>query len=90
MGFKNKYEKHLYRRIKQVSRDFRKLITKAEFEKAFDLLVVIEAPLAHFFDHIIVNDVDLSARENRLILLSLIRDLFNEIGDLSKLNYNLL
>jgi len=85
LGFKNKYEKHLYRRIKQVSRDFYKLITKAEFEKAFDLLVVIEAPLAHFFDHIVVNDVDLSARENRLILLSLIRDLFNEIGDLSKI-----
>ncbi len=61
------------------------MITKAEFEKAFALLSVIELPLAHFFEHIIVNDVDPNARENRLILLSQIRKLFNEVGDLSKI-----
>jgi glycyl-tRNA synthetase beta chain len=83
LGFKSKYERLLYRRIKQISRDFYKFITKAEFEKAFALLAVIEAPLDHFFEHVVVNDVDNYARENRLILLAMIRDLFNEVGDLS-------
>lgn len=85
LGFKNKYEKLLYRRIKQISKDFYKFITKAEFEKAFGLLAVIEAPLDHFFEHVVVNDVDGNARENRLIVLSMIRDLFNEVGDLSQI-----
>jgi glycyl-tRNA synthetase beta chain len=85
LAFKSKYEKLLYRRIKKISRDFVKMITKAEFEKAFALLSVIEVPLAHFFEHIIVNDIDPNARENRLILLSQIRKLFNEVGDLSKI-----
>jgi glycyl-tRNA synthetase beta subunit len=31
----------------------------------------------------VVNDVDNYARENRLILLAMIRDLFHEVGDLS-------
>jgi glycyl-tRNA synthetase beta chain len=83
LGFKSKYERLLYRRIKQISRDFYKFITKAEFEKAFALLAVIEAPLDHFFEHVVVNDVDNYARENRLILLAMIRDLFHEVGDLS-------
>ena len=84
LGFKSKYERLLYRRIKQISRDFYKFITKAEFEKAFALLAVIEAPLDHFFEHVVVNDVDNYARENRLVLLAMIRDLFHEVGDLSK------
>ncbi|MFM8185814.1 MAG: DALR anticodon-binding domain-containing protein, partial [Alphaproteobacteria bacterium] len=85
LGFKSKYERLLYRRIKQVSKPFHKLVSKAEFEKALALLAVIEAPLAHFFDHIVVNDVDENTRENRLILLSQIRELFNDIGNLSKI-----
>ncbi len=85
LGFKSKYEKLLYRRIKQISKDFYKFIKKAEFEKAFALLAVVELPLDHFFEHVVVNDVDSHARENRLILLSMIRDLFNEVGDLSKI-----
>lgn len=81
---KNKYEDVLNRRIKQVTKDFHKLITKGEFVTAFKLLDVLEAPLAHFFDNVIVNDPDKDLRENRLLLLSTIRSLFNEIGDLSK------
>ncbi len=84
LGFKSKYEKLLYRRIKQISRDYYKFINKAEFEKAFALLAVVETPLDHFFEHVLVNDVDNYARENRLILLAMIRDLFDEVGDLSE------
>jgi len=85
LGFKSKYEKLLYKRLKQISNPFYKLVTNAEFAKAFDLLLIIQLPLSHFFEHVVVNDKDKDIRENRLILLSLIRDLFHEIGDLSKI-----
>jgi glycyl-tRNA synthetase beta chain len=84
LALKNKYERVLYRRIKQVKSPFKKLIIKGEFEAAFKLLNVLEAPLAHFFDHVIVNDADKHLRDNRLTLLAKIRDLFNQVGDLSK------
>lgn len=84
LSFKTKYELVLYRRIKQISRDFRKLVIKGEFEMAFKLLHVLEAPLAHFFDHVVVNDKDKKLRENRLLLLSKIRALFNQVADLTK------
>lgn len=84
LGLKNKYERVLYRRIKQVMSPFRKLIIKGEFETAFKLLNVLEAPLEHFFDHVVVNDKDKHLRENRLTLLAKIRALFNQVGDLSK------
>lgn len=86
LSLRNKYEVTLYRRIKQVSSDFKKLIIKGEFDSAFKLLHVIEAPLSHFFDHVIVNDEDKNTRENRLLLLSKIRKLFNQVADLSKID----
>ena len=85
LAFKNKYEKNLYGAIKNISKDYKKFINKAEFENAINLLVEIEEPLKDFFLNVMVNDVDNSARVNRLILLSLIRDLFNQIGDFSKI-----
>jgi glycyl-tRNA synthetase beta chain len=86
LGLKSQYEKILNRRIKQIYPDFNKFIIKGEFNKAFDLLAIIESPLKNFFDNIRVNDEDKNLRENRLLLLSRIRSLFDMIGDLSKLN----
>ena len=81
---KSKYESALYRRIKQVKADFKKLISKGEFEMAFKLLDILELPLTHFFDHVTVNDKEENLRENRLLILSEIRALFNHVADLSK------
>ncbi len=85
LSLRNKYEKVLYRRVKQIKTDFRKLITKGEFVAAFKLLHVLEAPLTHFFDHLVVNDKDESVRVARLLILSKIRRLFDEVADLSKI-----
>ena len=84
-SFKNKYESLLNKRIKQISRDFKKLITKGEFETAFKLLHVLEVPIQQFFDNVKINDDDKNIRENRLILLSQIRSLFNMVADLSQI-----
>jgi glycyl-tRNA synthetase beta chain len=85
LAFKTRYEKTLYSRIKQVKAGFLKLIIKGDFEAAFKLLHVVEVPLAHFFEHVVVNDSDKHLRENRLQILAKIRGLFEKLGDLSKI-----
>ncbi|GDX36382.1 glycine--tRNA ligase beta subunit [Alphaproteobacteria bacterium] len=86
LGLKSNSEKILNQRVKQIFHEFDDLIGKAEFEKALALTKVLELPLANFFEKVIVNDQDKSLRENRLLLLSRIRFLFNKIGDFSKIN----
>ncbi|NBV05608.1 MAG: glycine--tRNA ligase subunit beta [Proteobacteria bacterium] len=85
LSLKNKYEKTLYSRIKQIRRDFRKLVTKGEFASAFKLLNILEVPLAQFFDNLVINEKDEHIRSNRLLILSKIRDLFDEVADLSNI-----
>ena len=85
LALKNKHERVIYLTIKKVARPFKKLVIKGEFELAFKLLHVLEIPLNQFFDHVIVNDIDKNLRENRLVLLSKIRALFAQVGDLSKI-----
>jgi glycyl-tRNA synthetase beta chain len=85
LTLKNKHERVIYLTIKKVARPFKKLVIKGEFELAFKLLHVLEIPLNQFFDHVIVNDIDKNLRENRLVLLSKIRALFAQVGDLSKI-----
>ena len=85
LTMETKYEKVLHHRIKQVSSHFRKLVIKGEFESAFKLLEVLEAPLSHFFDNVVVNHENKDLRVNRLLLLSRIRTLFDEVGDLSRI-----
>lgn len=85
LGLKTEYEKALKQLIKKITPDFRKLIAAGDFNGAFKLLHLLEQPLTHFFDHVIVNDKNKKVRENRLLLLSEIRSLFNEVADLSKI-----
>ncbi|MFM7816557.1 MAG: DALR anticodon-binding domain-containing protein [Verrucomicrobiota bacterium] len=87
-SLKEKHEKILYRRIKKISSPFRKLVLKGEFESALKMLDIIEIPLANFFDNVIVNEQDNNLRENRLLILSMIRSVFEDIGDLSKIELN--
>lgn len=86
LGLKTKYEKILYRRIKQVNKEFKKMMISAEFEKALSLLHILDVPLKNFFDNVVVNDQDKGLRSNRLLLLSRLRLLFLQFGDLSKIN----
>lgn len=85
LAIKNKYERVLYYRIKKMSNPFKKLIIHGEFELAFKLLDSLELPLAHFFDNVTVNDSDKNLRENRLLMLSKIKGLFDQVANLSKI-----
>lgn len=82
---RNKYEKELNGAIKKSAKDFHKLVTKGDFAASVALLANIEKPLAEFFENLIVNDADKTLRENRLLILSQIREFFEDIGDLSQI-----
>lgn len=84
---KQKEEKLLYKKIKKISPSYKKLVRKANFSDAFDLLFEIHAPLEEFFNNVMVNDENKKLRENRLAILSQIRDLFSMLGDLSKIEF---
>lgn len=85
LSFNNKYEKVLHRSVKRVKSKFLKLVFKGEFEEAFESIESLELPLAKFFDRVVVNDENKNLRENRLLLLSEIRALFNQVADLSSI-----
>ncbi len=85
LGLKTKYEKLLKQIIKKITPEFTKLCKSGNFAGAFELLHLLEKPLTHFFDHVTVNDKSKKLRENRLLLLSEIRSLFNKVADLSQI-----
>lgn len=85
LALKTKYDKSLKKLIKKINPEFKKLYTKGNFEGAFELLHLLEKPLIQFFDNVTINDKNKKVRENRLLLLSEIRSLFNQVADLSQI-----
>ncbi|MBL6665019.1 MAG: glycine--tRNA ligase subunit beta [Rickettsiales bacterium] len=85
LHLKNKYEKALYLGIKKMSHKFKKLVSKGNFEEAFELISSIKLPLNQFFDNVLINDEDPAIRENRLRILNKVVDHFNYVANLSKL-----
>ena len=81
--FTDEYEKLLHRVLEKVSLEFKKMILHGNFSDAFNLLRLLEEPMAQFFNHVIVNDENEKLRENRLMLLSQIRALFAQVADFS-------
>lgn len=78
------YEKNLYNIVKTIKPNFKKLIKLGEYQQAFELLKNLEQPLTEFFDNVTVNDENHKLRENRLLILAKIRDMFLSVADFSK------
>lgn len=85
--FKTKEEKNLYQIFKKINGDFLKKMKVGNFEEAYKMLAIIEEPLNKFFENVMVADEDETLRENRLLLLSCIRTLFNSVANLSKIEF---
>jgi glycyl-tRNA synthetase beta chain len=82
---RNIHEKNLFLAIKKIKSDYKKLVKKSEFDKAFDLLAILQEPIANFFEHLQINDPNREVRKHRLILLAKVRDLFGKVADFSKI-----
>ncbi|MEX0583899.1 MAG: glycine--tRNA ligase subunit beta, partial [Sneathiella sp.] len=78
-------EKALQDRIREVSNLVSGAISHDEFEAAGTAAAALRKPVDAFFDKVTVNADDPALRANRLRLLSTIRNLLDQLADLSKI-----
>jgi glycyl-tRNA synthetase beta chain len=71
--------------LEQKTRDVEMLCEQARYQDALKNLSELQEPVDHFFDDVMVMVDDPALRENRLVLLSQIRQLFLRIADISLL-----
>ncbi len=85
--FKSDYEKNLYKKIKELKKYFSN-ISKEDYEdydETLKNLASVKKPVFEFFENIIVNDLDLAIRKNRLELLQMLCKTFENYINFSKI-----
>jgi glycyl-tRNA synthetase beta chain len=78
-------ERLLAERLAEVSAAAGTFLQSEEFEAAMSELARLRRPVDEFFDKVTVNCDDPALRENRLRLLSRIRDTMNQVADFSQI-----
>ena len=64
---------------------YKDLLAKEDFEAAMSALATLRVPVDAFFDEVTVNADDPALRENRLKLLSRIRDIMGSVADFGQI-----
>lgn len=85
LALKSEYEKNLYRAIKKIKVDYKKLVKNENYAEAFKLLLSLQEPITQFFDNLQVNDKNENIRKNRLLILAKIKAMFGKVADFSKI-----
>lgn len=83
--FEAREENGLYETYQKTKEKVENLIEKGDFYKVFEALSTLKMPIDRFFDHVMVMVEEPILRNNRLALLTQIKDLFLRIADLSKI-----
>jgi glycyl-tRNA synthetase beta chain len=78
-------ERMLAERLAEVGERAGTFLQREEFETAMSELARLRRPVDDFFDKVTVNCDDAALRENRLRLLSRIRDTMNQVADFSQI-----
>jgi glycyl-tRNA synthetase beta chain len=78
-------EKRLASAIRQARANARKAIEREDFEAAMAALARLRQPVDEFFEKVTVNADDPTLRENRLKLLSRIREVARTVADFSRI-----
>lgn len=78
-------EKALADALNSASATFQPLMDKGDYEGALKSLATLRAPVDTFFDEVMVNADDAALKNNRLSLLSQLRELFLQVADISLL-----
>jgi glycyl-tRNA synthetase beta chain len=71
--------------LNEVADEARELREQAKFEEAMAVLARLRRPVDEFFDKVTVNADEPALRENRLRLLSRIRNVMNQVADFSQI-----
>lgn len=78
-------EKLFYETMSQVENAVARYIEKGNYQSALESLAKLKEVVNNFFDHVMINVDDPSIRNNRLALISKLRNLFLGIADISLL-----
>jgi glycyl-tRNA synthetase beta chain len=83
--FRQPEEVALASRLAQVNSDPRMQLDFEDFRGAMSVLASLRQPVDAFFDKVTVNTKEAELRENRLRLLSRIRETMNRVADFSQI-----
>jgi glycyl-tRNA synthetase beta chain len=75
----------LAKNLELASHGAERSLGRGEFDAAMGHLATLRGPIDDFFDRVTVNCDDVALRENRLRLLSRIRDTMNQVADFSQI-----
>jgi glycyl-tRNA synthetase len=78
-------EKNLHTALSQSSALFTNAIAAGDYDKAYQLISELQAPLAVLFEQVKIMDDDLALRANRLALLQQVFERFSKLLDFSKI-----
>lgn len=78
-------EKKLSLTLSDLSYPFEGAIKSQNYDKAYELIATLQAPLGTLFDEVKILDDNASLRQNRLALLQKVFDLFEKLIDFSKI-----
>ena len=82
--FKKEEEKNLYDKISEVRQYFLNAKRHESYDETLKILANTKPETDNFFDNVIVNDEDLGIRKNRLKLLKMFCETYNNFIDFSK------
>jgi glycyl-tRNA synthetase beta chain len=83
--FRTDAERHLAAQIRERAVFAEPLLANREYSTLLSGLVSLRRVVDDFFVAVVVMDPDMALRQNRLRLLSAVRDLFNRVADFSRL-----
>jgi len=83
--FQEAAEKDLFNTLEAVQREVAPLLAQADYAKAMQLFANLRGVVDRFFDEVMVMVDNASIRQNRLALLTQLRELFLKVADISLL-----
>ncbi|HEB74359.1 MAG TPA: hypothetical protein ENJ03_03985 [Candidatus Desulfofervidus auxilii] len=83
--FKEPQERALFEKYLEIKKKINTLLGKKDYHGALNTLVTLKSFIDDFFDHVMVMVEDKDIRQNRLALLTQIKELFLQLADLSKI-----
>lgn len=78
-------EKELFVRASNISQPVEDAVKTRNWTGACQALITLKKPIDDFFDHVMVMDENEALKQNRLALLDMIRNLFVQVADISKI-----
>lgn len=84
-AFVSNYEQQLFTSLKYITKKVDHYMAAKDFSAAFTILLEILKPINEFFDNLLVKDSNPIIANNRLLLLQMIKQLFNKLANFNTL-----